>query len=346
MYRKQTIYILPQLLLTMLLLTAALVLSGCSTFIQPVTKSGTAPTPVESFGEPGVDNPDVYVDLAAFKDALLKAITAREREKLQMWMTDPFLTGTWRADLSDTPPVDALQSLYASELGADHPLSLVKDVDLTALMGDSDPLSIPRAEAGVVETALVSGWGQNGLDEAVLFIARQPDNSLKWHGWMRINGGFSGARFGGVEIYQNDILGFSVYLPKDYAVNEYSDQGVSINGPNVEGAGHPGGASIQVEPANGRTAEAVAQQTYTGTKESLGKWGNNVYITPVGMDGTTAFVVTGIPSQSMQRELFMVHNDLLYHFYFHPDEPQQAPISYNQMENLYAMITNTFTFTK
>ena len=235
MYRKQIITILP-----LLLLIAALVLSGCSTLIQPVTKSGTAPTPVVSVVQGGVENPAVYVDPAEFEDALLKAITARDREKLQMWMTEPFLTGTWRADLSDTAPVDALQSLYASELGADNQLSLLKDVDLKALMGGNDPLSIPRAEAGVVEAALISGWGQDGLDEAVLFIARRPDNSLKWHGWMRINGGFSGARFGGVKAYKNDALGFSVYLPKDYEINEISDHNISIVAPSVEGAGHPG----------------------------------------------------------------------------------------------------------
>jgi hypothetical protein len=340
MYRKQM-----NLFLFQLALIAALLLSGCSTLIEPVTVVGTAPTPVISVIQGGVENPDVYVDPDEFKAALLAAIAAREPEKLEMWMAEPFLTGTWRADLTEKPAVDALQALYTSETGADRQLALVEDVDLQALMGGSDPLSLPGNEAGVIEAALVSGWGQDGLDEAVLFIARRPDNSLRWQGWLRIPGGFNGARFGGVKAYQNDALGFRFYLPKDYQVDAISDQNISINAPAVEGAGHPGNASIQIEPANGRTAEAAARLIYADVKETSGKW-VNVSITSMRMDDTTAYLVTGIPSQSLSRQLFMVHNDWLYRIYFAPDEPQQAPVSYTQMENLYAMITNTFDFTK
>jgi hypothetical protein len=71
-----------------------------------------------------------------------------------------------------------------------------------------------------------------------------------------------------------------------------------------------------------------------------------VSITTIGMDITTAYVVIGLPGQDLHRQLFMVHNDLLYHMWFFPDEPKHAPTSYEQMENMYAMITNTFAFTK
>ena len=113
----------------------------------------------------------------------------------------------------------------------------------------------------------------------------------------------------------------------------------------MEGAGHPGNASIAIEPANGRTAEAAAQLTYADVKEAVGKYAN-LFIYTMNIDGTTAFVITGIPSQSLSRQLFMVHNDLLYRIYFLPDEPQAEPVSTAQMKNMYAMITNTFAFTK
>ncbi len=345
MYDKRKIFIL-----TSLLTIAALALSGCSALFQPVITSGTAPTPVVAVEPGGVENPDVYVDPAEFTGALLddssfEAIAAREREKLAAWMTEPFLTGTWRADLSDTSPADALQELYGSELGAGAALAQVQGADLQALLGGIDPLAFPRAEAGVVEAVLVGGWGQSGLDEAVLFIARRPDNSLAWHGWMRINGGFSGARAGGVTAYRNDALGFSVYLPVGYTVHQASESDISINAPQVEGAGHPGNASIHVEPANGRTAEDLAQQAYAEGKELLGE-GANIYIVTLGMDAAAAHVVFGLPGQDMHRQLFMVHNDRLYHMWFYPDEPQHSPVSYAQMETLYAMITNTFTLTE
>ena len=132
--------------LSYLLLTTALALAGCG-LIQPVTKAGTAPTPVESFEQGGVDNPDVYVDPEAFQAALLQALVKQDTKKLRMWMTEPFLTGIWRADLSDLSTADALNALYANELGAENRLALVKGADLKALMGGKDPLSIPRSEA-------------------------------------------------------------------------------------------------------------------------------------------------------------------------------------------------------
>lgn len=82
------------------------------------------------------------------------------------------------AGLSETSPADALKSLYAGQLGAENRLTLVEDADLKALMGGKDPLSIPRPEAGVTDAFLVTGWGTDGRDEAILFVARQPDNSL------------------------------------------------------------------------------------------------------------------------------------------------------------------------
>ena len=62
------------------------------------------------------------------------------------------------------------------------------------------------------------------------------------------------------------------------------------------------------------------------------------------IDGEQAFVVTGLPGQDSNRQLFMVHNDLLYHMMFVPDNPQVD--GYRQMEDVYAMIVNTFYFTK
>jgi hypothetical protein len=57
-----------------------------------------------------------------------------------------------------------------------------------------------------------------------------------------------------------------------------------------------------------------------------------------------AIVLTGLPGQDSNRQLFMVHNDLLYHITFNPADPQ-ASVVYQQMEDLYAMVINTFHFT-
>jgi hypothetical protein len=330
----------PNRTLPLLLLTAVLILSGCAPLIQPVITSGTAPTPIVVVEKGGVENPDVFIDPAVFQTALLQALDARDIEKLQMWMSEPFLTGAWRADLSDTFPADALKSLFADQLGPENRLVPVKDVDLKALMGGRDPLSIPRSDANITGAFLVSGWGKDGNDEAILFIARQADNSLKWHGWMVIKSGFSGARLGGIKSYKNDADGFSLYLPKDYQVTEPAANYVAIVAPQGNG-GHPGGAYLFVEPANGQTAE----QAVEAVKTELGPGFNVSVGTVMDIEGTQALIVIGLPGQDPNRQLFMVHDDVLYHIIFAPDDPQ-AGEAYHQMEDVYAMIVNTFHFTK
>lgn len=327
---------------TLVLLVAALGFSGCVPLVQPPAAGEKAPTPVVQIEKGGVENPGVFVDPAEFRAALLQAIASSDTEKLQMWMTEPFLTGTWRADMSDTPPADALKELSAGELAHDATLALVKDADLKALMGGNDPLSIPRADAGVVDAFLVSGWGSDGRDEAVLFLSRQPDNSLKWQGWMRVKGGFSGARLGGAQPYQNDFHGYSLYVPKDYEISSPNAEEVMIMAP---GDGHPGegraAAFIFVEPANDRTAE----QAVEAVKAENGPGFNITVNTVLGIEDAQALVVSGIPGQDSNRQLFMVHNDRLFRILFVPDTPKVG-MTYWQMEDLYAMLVNTFHFTQ
>lgn len=335
MLRRQPYRILP-----LFSLITVLILSGCAPLIQPVTTSGIAPTPLVSVEKGGVEDSNVFVDLTDFQAALLQALAARDTAKLQMWMTAPILTGTWRADMSDTSPAEAVKTLLADQLGADNFLTLVEDADLKALMGGKDPLSIARNEASVTNAFLVSGWGKDGRDEAILLVARQADNSLKLHGWMVVKGGLSGARLGGLQAYKNDAHGFSMYLPKDYQVSSPEANYVAIVAPQGNG-GHPGGAYMFVEAANGRTAE----QSVEAVKADLGP-GFNVSIgTVLGIDGAQALIVNGLPGQDSNRQLFMVHDDLLYYIIFAPDDPQVGD-AYWQMEDVYAMIVNTFQFTK
>ena len=340
MVYKQSIHIL-----TPLLLIFALFLSGCAQAIQPVTTDEIVPTPVTSDSTDAVDNPDIFVDPEFFLPALLQALTAHDTGKLQQWMTNPFLTGTWRFDQSETSPAEALDSLYTDQLGTKIQLELVKDTDLKALLGGIDPLSIPGSESGVMYYYLVSGWGKDGGDEAILFITKQPDDSLKWHGWLQIKGGISGARIGGIQAYTDDALGFSVIVPKDYEVVNASDNEVMFMAP---GEGHPSddraAAFINVEPANGRTAEQVATEISEDNKSVMGPGYTGGDITVMEIDGEAAYSVGGLTGQDLNRRLYIVHNDQLYWMIFVPDNPQAA--AYLQMEDVYAMIVNTFQFTQ
>ena len=340
MFRKQPFRILP-----LLMLIPALVLSGCAPLVQPLTAVGAVPTPVIPGVEGEVDNPDIFVDPAYFLPALLQALASHDTGNLKQWMTDPFLVGTWRATRSETSPADALKSLYDDQLGADIKLELVKDADLKTLMGGIDPLSIPGSESGVMYAFLVAGWGMQGLDEAILFITMEAADNLKWHGWLQIKGGFSGARLGGVQPYKNDTLGFSLFVPKDYEVPDSNTQtGIFL----APGEGHPtedrAGAIFSVEPANGRTAEQIATQLAEKTKVEMGAGYTGAAITVMDIDGEPAYSVGGLPGQDVNRQLFIVHQDLLYTLMFIPDSTRAA--AYSQMEDLYAMIVNTFHFIK
>ncbi len=338
MAHKQSIRIIAQFLLILVL-----VLPGCAPLIEPDTSSGSSSTPVVPTEPVEVKNPDVFVDVAAFESALLQALTVHDSEKLQIWMAEPFLTGAWREKLSNSSKGDAIKSLFNDQMGPENKLELVKNADLKALMGDKDPLSLLPADASGADAVLISGWGQDGLDEAILLITRQSDQSLRWSGLIQVRGGFSGTRLGGIAPYKNDAFGFSLYLPKDYQVNQPNAVEIQIIAPQVSGV--PGMAFIFVEPANGRSAEQVAQSALDDAKTVLGEGSTISIDQTLNIEGEPAFVLNHLPGQDINRQLFMVHNDLLYHMLFAPFDLQSGN-AYLQAADAYAMIVNTFHFTK
>lgn len=340
MIYKKTIHIF-----TPLFLIFALFLSGCGQAIQPVATDVNVPTPVKTDSPEAVDNPVSFADPELFLPTLLQSLIAHDTAQLQQWMTNPFLESTWRFDQSEISPDEAIYFLYADQLGTENKLELVKDADLKTLMGGIDPLSIPGSESAVVGAYLISGWGKDGRDEAILFITTDPADNLKWHGWMRVKGGFSGARLGGTQAYTDDALGFSVFVPKDYEVSHANDTEVMALAP---GEGHPSddraAAFIFVEPANGRTAEQAANAIAEDNKSVMGPGYTGGDITVMEIDGEPAYSVGGLTGQDINRRLYMVHNEQLYWMMFVPDNPQAA--AYLQMQDVYAMIVNTFHFTR
>jgi hypothetical protein len=110
------------------------------------------------------------------------------------------------------------------------------------------------------------------------------------------------------------------------------------------GEGHAGSeraaAFVMIEPANGRSAEQVLE----AQKKQLGS-GFNITSTALNISGEPALVVSGLPGEDPNRQVFLVHNDVLYTLSFVPDTAQVGD-AYWQMEDIYAMLVNTFHFTK
>lgn len=328
------------------MLLLGLVLSGCVGYIQTVEQPGVPPTPVVQVTQGSVENPDIYVDPAEFQAALLQALNAQDTTRLALWMSDPFLTGTWRVDSAELRPAEALRALYTDQLGADSRLEVVEGADLTALMGDVDPLSLPPGEKNVVQAVLVSGWGRDGIDEALLFVTRQPDNQLAWRGYLRVAGGFSGARLGGIQAYQNDLLGIRFYLPPGTQVNpsisnQPGEEDLSIVAPAMPNGGHPGGASIIIKAADGRTT----MQAYEDFKAQEGP-GFNIRVGAVlQIEDAQGLIIDGLAGQDVNRQLFLVRGDRFYRIMFYPYSPESGS-SYRQMLDIFATVINTLHFTK
>jgi hypothetical protein len=325
-----------------ILLGMSLLLAACGTFNVSVENSDATAVvteQVETTETSGVTaEPIQFSDPAAFQEELLMAIQSRDQMVLTQLMTENFTSGWWRGEMVDLPRADALRELYSDQLGSPDKVSTAANVDLEALMGGTDPLGILRPEVGVVSTLVMTGWGKDGEDEAILFIARQPDRSLRWAGTMVIQGGFTSPQTGGVQLLVNPVHGYQMYLPLGFEVTWPNPNEISIAAPQgTEGGG--GRADITVEPAGGLTVEQVVEQLKPTVLADVADQPSTVF----GLDIELAMVFDRVPSQEIMRLLFVVHEDRLYRMYFYPQDDAQ-PTAYAQMRNAYAVITNTFKF--
>jgi hypothetical protein len=349
-------------LFLLLVLAAMLLSAGCNVPTgpaavptaaptMPVTAPTTPSTTVEAVQQVVTQAPteavNAYVgpftDAETLVPAVLQALMDRDTEKLMTVMRSDFMTCYWRADGAPSDPAYAVQEIYDQFWGEDVHLEWVKDADLQALMGGADPLSCGYSNRRMEQAVLISGFGKDGRDEFALTLARDDDNSLRWAGWIRFKGGISGARLGGNQHYVNDKLGISFYVPKDYEIQLTEDGRVLIIAPGPSERPpfeERAAALVETQPANGRTVQEVADQV----KADAGP-GFNETTTMMGLDKAPAIVFDGLPGQDPNRQLFVVYNDLLYHITFAPNNPLNGA-DYVQMEDLYAMMINTFHFTK
>ena len=313
------------LLMTLLL---SLLASACAPALPPAPGSGAVKE----------SSPGAFTELATFQAALLQAIQSRDQMGLAQLMTENFTSGWWRGEMGDLPRADALVELYSDQLGSPEMVGTAADVDLKALLGGTDPLGILRPEAGVVSTLVVTGWGKDGEDEAILFIARQPDGSLRWAGTMLILGGITSPQTGGVQLLINPLHGYQVYLPIGFEATRPNPNRISITAPQGS-EGISGHADISVEPAGGRTVEQVVEQLKPNLLSDVADQLPTVF----GLDTEPALFFDRVPSQDFMRVLFVVHEDRLYRMNFYPQDDAQ-PTAYAQMRNVYALIANTFKF--
>ena len=95
--------------------------------------------------------------------------------------------------------------------------------------------------------------------------------------------------------------------------------------------------TVNVEPANGQTLDALAA-TVTAGLEDFGLETEEVMLA-----GETAVQINNMPGQDISRELLTVHNDRYYRLTFVPASADYGE-RYTQMQDLYTQVVDSFQF--
>jgi hypothetical protein len=153
---------------------------------QALTIPLAPPAPMST--EAPADDPN----LVAFEAQLQQAVTARDFPQMQALMGDPFTIAGWRSEGANYPPAAAIEQLQLSYIGPATPLAFQP---IPEAMGPGVPefQGMFGPDVNVAKMLYTTGWGLEGTDEALLYIARRPDGSLYWHGVLAALGGFTDA---------------------------------------------------------------------------------------------------------------------------------------------------------
>ena len=127
-----------------------------------------------------------------FEQVLVEALNARNYDLLKTLMGDPFMIGYWQSEGTSNTPDQAIEQFKMNLLNSPSPITADPNKDLAALLG-IDPVTIVGPQVIEVSPLLTSGWGSEGKDQAILFIAKKSDGSLYWHGLLFAKDGFEQA---------------------------------------------------------------------------------------------------------------------------------------------------------
>ena len=129
-------------------------------------------------------------DAELFKQSLVEALNGRDYGRLQAFMDSSFLAGYWLSEGGANTPEQAIELLQRSLLASSSPVAADPRMNLIDLLG-TDPYTILGAEVIEASPLFTSGWGPEGRDEAILFVARRSNGEMYWHGFMFAEDGFA-----------------------------------------------------------------------------------------------------------------------------------------------------------
>jgi hypothetical protein len=129
--------------------------------------------------------------LTEFEGRLVQAIAERDPTRMAQLMGEAFVIAAWRSEGETYSPQEAVAQLIERHLGGSASPAFDWERDPTMLLEGADPYALFGPDVHVVRVLLVTGWGNEGRNEALLFIAQLPDGGYAWHGILTAFGGFA-----------------------------------------------------------------------------------------------------------------------------------------------------------
>jgi len=138
--------------------------------------------------------------------------------------------------------------------------------------------------------------------------------------------------------YTNPDFGFSLSYPAGFEVQTSFPHTVFFLAPPGT-PGHRERGYLTVELTLDQDAEWYANHV----KEENANLGTEITSAVQVVDGQQAQVLGRLPGQDLNRQVFIVNHDILYHLTFVPDDPARGD-AYQQMEDLYAAVIGSLHF--
>ncbi|HEX5943124.1 MAG TPA: SH3 domain-containing protein, partial [Anaerolineales bacterium] len=125
-----------------------------------------------------------------FQQVLVDALNRRDYELQKVMMDDLFTIGYWLSEGTENTPEEAIAQLQNNLLNSTSPITADYNKNLRDLLG-TDPVTILGPDIGEASPVFVTGLGAQGKDEGILFVAKQPEGGLYWHGLLFAKDGFA-----------------------------------------------------------------------------------------------------------------------------------------------------------
>jgi hypothetical protein len=157
---------------------------------------------------------------------LSNAFAAADYEALQALMGEAFAIGYWLSEGQTLTPAQTIEQLRLNLLPNPAAVSFIRDRTLFPDLGGVDPATVFGPDVLIVDLVYSQGWGPEGLEEAILTIAQNPDGSQYWQGI--IYGRFAGLELPPFQeptteetaVYRNSENGFELDYPASWHLDE------------------------------------------------------------------------------------------------------------------------------